>query len=564
MNYVATALRHDPSRTALVFEGEDGTNRRLTYGELAGEVRRFAAGLRALGVRLGDRVGIFLPMIPECAIATLAVSAIGAVYTPIFSGYAAEAIAGRLRDCEASVLITADGFHRRGQVVQMKETADAAADRAGIRTVIVARRLGCEVRMRARDRWWDDVVAGGSGADDTLADVSPEDPYMIIYTSGTTGRPKGAVHVHGGFPVKAAQDLAHCFDLQPGDLMWWFTDLGWMMGPWLIGGGLILGASILLYDGAPDFPDPGRVWSIVERHRVTHLGISPTAIRGLMRAGEEPVRAHDRSSLLVLGSTGEPWNPEPWWWYFGVAGEGRPPLVNYSGGTEVSGGLLGCTTWTPIKPTSFSGPVPGIAVDVVDERGDSVRGEVGELVVRQPWPGMTRGFWRAPDHYLASYWRRFPDVWVHGDWARIDADGFWYIDGRSDDTLKVAGKRVGPAEVESAATAHPAVLEAAAIGVPHEIKGEAVIVFAVLRPGCEASDALEREIADRVMELLGRPLRPDAVRFVAELPKTRNAKVLRRVIRGAYLGKADLGDLSALENPAAVELIRELVAAKAS
>src|SRR5213082_345927 len=541
MNYVAAALRHDPSRTALVFEGEDGTTRRLTYGELAAEVRRFAAGLRALGV-----------------------SAIGAVYTPIFSGYAAEAIAGRLRDCEASVLITADGFRRRGEVLQMKETADAAADRAGIPTVIVARRLGCEVRMRARDRWWEDVVAGGYGADDTFADVSAEDPYMIIYTSGTTGRPKGAVHVHGGFPVKAAQDLAHCFDLQPDDLMWWFTDLGWMMGPWLIAGGLILGASILLYDGAPDFPDPGRVWSIVERHRVTHLGISPTAIRGLMRAGEEPVRAHDRSSLVVLGSTGEPWNPEPWWWYFGVAGEGRAPLVNYSGGTEVSGGLLGCTTWTPIKPTSFSSPVPGIAVDVVDERGDSVRGEVGELAVRKPWPGMTRGFWRAPEHYLASYWLRFPDVWVHGDWARTDGDGFWYIDGRSDDTLKVAGKRVGPAEVESAATGHPAVLEAAAIGVPHEIKGEAVIVFAVLRPGCEASDALEREIADKVMELLGRPLRPDAVRFVAELPKTRNAKVLRRVIRGAYLGKADLGDLSALENPAAVELIRELVAAKAS
>src|SRR2546430_1816897 len=367
MNYVATALRHEPSRIALVFEGEDGTTRRLTYGELAAEVRRFAAGLRALGVRPGDRVGIFLPMIPECAIATLAVSAIGAVYTPIFSGYAAEAIAGRLRDCEASVLITADGFRRRGQVLQMKETADAAADRAGIRTVIVARRLGCKVRMGARDRWWEEVVAGGSGADDTFADVSAEDPYMIIYTSGTTGRPKGAVHVHGGFPVKAAQDLAHCFDLQPGDLMWWFTDLGWMMGPWLIGGGLILGAAILLSNVAPEFPGPGR------------------------------------------------------------------------------------------------------GVDVVDERGDSVRGEVGELVVRQPWPGMTRGFWRAPDHYLASYWRRFPDVWVHGDWARIDADGFWYIDGRSDDTLKVAGKRVGPAELESAATGHPAVLAAAAIGVPHEL-----------------------------------------------------------------------------------------------
>jgi len=559
LNYVATALRHDPARTAIVFEGEEGVARRLTYGELAQAVHAFAAGLRALGVRPGDRVGIFMPLTPECAIATLAVSAVGAIYTPIFSGYAAEAVAGRLRDCEASVLITADGYYRRGQMVTMKETADAAADGApGVRTVIVAPRLGRELRRRPRDVWWDEVVARGNGADDTLADTAAEDPYMIIYTSGTTGRPKGAVHVHGGFPVKAAQDLAHCFDLQPGDLLWWLTDLGWMMGPWVIAGGLMLGASILLYDGAPHFPDAARVWSIVERHRVTHLGISPTAIRGLMRWGEAPVRAHDRASLFVLGSTGEPWNPEPWWWYFRVVGGERAPLVNYSGGTEVSGGLVGCTTWTPIVPTSFSGPVPGIAADVVDERGTALRGAVGELAVRRPWPGMTRGFWRDPEQYLAAYWRRIPDVWVHGDWARIDAAGYWYIEGRSDDTLKVAGKRVGPAEVESAATAHPAVLEAAAIGVPHDLKGEAIVVFTVLRPERGPSEALEREIADQIAQSLGRPLRPEAVLFVPDLPKTRNAKILRRVIRGAYLGKSDLGDLSSLENPAAVEAIRAL------
>jgi acetyl-CoA synthetase len=526
-------------------------------------VHGFAAGLRATGVRPGDRVGIFLPLTPECAIATLAVSAVGAIYTPIFSGYAAEAVAGRLRDCEASVLVTADGFYRRGQVIPMKETADAAVDGApGVRTVIVQPRLGRDVRLRARDVWWDDVVARGSGADATLADTGAEDPYMIIYTSGTTGRPKGAVHVHGGFPLKAAQDLAHCFDLQPGDLLWWFTDLGWMMGPWLIAGGLILGATIVLYDGAPDFPDAGRVWSIVERHRVTHLGLSPTAIRGLMRSGDAPVRAHDRSSLFVLGSTGEPWNPAPWWWYFRVVGEERAPLVNLSGGTEASGGIVGCTTWTPIAPTSFSGPVPGIAADVVDDRGAAVRGAVGELAIRRPWPGMTRGFWGDPEKYLATYWQRVPDVWVHGDWARIDDDGFWYIEGRSDDTLKVAGKRVGPAEVESAATAHAAVLEAAAVGVPHEQKGEVIVVFAVLRPGREPSEVLAKEIADKVAQVLGRPLRPEAVRFVPELPKTRNAKILRRVIRGAYLGKADLGDLSALENPAAVEAIRALAPVK--
>lgn len=557
MNFVASALRHDPARTAIIFEGEEGTTRRLTYGELAAAVRRCAAGLRGLGVKPGDRVGIFLPLTPECAIATLAVAAIGAIYTPIFSGYASDAIAGRLRDCDASVLITADGFLRRGQVIQMKETADAAVDAAPtVRTVIVVPRLGRDVRLRDREVTWDLMMA--QGTDESLADTSPEDPYMLIYTSGTTGRPKGAVHVHGGFPVKAAQDLAHVFDLQSGDLLWWFTDIGWMMGPWLIAGGLINGATILLYDGAPDFPDAGRVWSIVERQRVTHLGISPTAIRGLMRAGEEPVRKHDRSSLFVLGSTGEPWNPEPWSWYFGVVGGKRVPLINYSGGTECSGGILGCTTWTSIKPTAFACPVPGIAADVADAQGGSLRGAVGELVIRKPWPGMTRGFWRDPEKYLATYWKRFPDVWVHGDWARIDEEGFWYIEGRSDDTLKVAGKRIGPAEVESAATAHAAVLEAAAIGVPHEIKGEAIIVFVVLRPGHAPSDALEHQIADTIARSLGRPLRPDAVRCVTDLPKTRNAKILRRVIRGAYLGQADLGDLSALENPAAVERIREV------
>jgi len=562
MNFVESALRHDPSRIAIIFEGEEGVTQRLTYGELAAAVRRCAAGLRALGVKPGDRVGIFLPLTPECAIATLAVAAIGAIYTPIFSGYASDAIAGRLRDCEASVLITADGFRRRGQLIQMKETADAAVDAAPcVRTVIVARRLGREVRLREREVTWDFVMSSGADGDESFADTSPEDPYMIIYTSGTTGRPKGAVHVHGGFPVKAAQDQAHVFDLQTGDVLWWFTDIGWMMGPWLIAGGLINGATILLYDGAPDFPDAGRVWSIVERHRVTHLGISPTAIRGLMRSGDEPVKKHDRSSLLVLGSTGEPWNPEPWWWYFRAADE-RAPLINYSGGTECSGGILGCTTWTPLKPTAFACPVPGIAADVVDAQGRSIRNQVGELVIRQPWPGMTRGFWRDPEKYLATYWSRFPDVWIHGDWARIDDDGFWYIEGRSDDTLKVAGKRVGPAEVESAATSHSAVLEAAAIGVPHALKGEAIVVFVVLRTGQKGGDGVGREIADAIVDQLGRPLRPETIQFVNDLPKTRNAKILRRVIRAAYLGHDDLGDLTALENPAAVVEIRQLAAAK--
>jgi acetyl-CoA synthetase len=564
MNYVATALRPrlGPDRVAVIAEGEEGKVRRISYGQLARDVGVFAAGLRAIGVAQGDRVAVFMPMTYECVVAVLAVGALGGIFIPVFSGYGADAIAGRLRDCEASLMITSDGFYRRGQVVPMKQIADAAAEMApSVKQIVVSERVGSAYERRPRDVAWSEVVAKGH---DPIApvDTSAEDAFMVIYTSGTTGKPKGAVHVHGGFPVKAAQDLAHCFDLQDGDVILWMTDIGWMMGPWLIAGGLMLGATIVVYDGTPDFPDASRVWSMVERHKITHLGISPTAIRGLMRAGEDPVKKHDRSSLFVLGSTGEPWNPDPWWWYFRNAGESRCPIINYSGGTEIAGGIVGCTTWTPIQPGSFVGPVPGMDADVVDDQGRSVRGAVGELVIRKPWPGMTRGFWKDgtgdDSRYIQTYWSRLPNTWVHGDWARIDDEGYWYIEGRSDDTLKVAGKRVGPAEVESAAVAHPAVSEAAAVGVPHELKGEAIVVFCVLRPGREPSDALANEVKDKVAELLGKPLRPEAVRFVAQLPKTRNAKILRRVIRGAYLGKTDLGDLSSLENPAAVDDIRAL------
>ncbi|HEY5628300.1 MAG TPA: AMP-binding protein, partial [Candidatus Limnocylindrales bacterium] len=343
----------------------------------------------------------------------------------------------------------------------------------------------------------------------------------------------------------------------PGDTLFWYTDLGWMMGPWAISGALLLGARLVIYEGAPDYPGTDRMWAIVERHRVTHLGISPTLVRALMAHGEEPVRGHDLRSLRVLGSTGEPWNPEPWWWYFREIGGGRCPVINYSGGTEVSGGIVACNVLTPIKPTSFSGPAVGMAADVVAPDGTPVRGAYGELAIRAPWAGMTRGFWHDRDRYLASYWARLPGIWLHGDWAEIDADGYWYIHGRSDDTLKVAGKRVGPAEVESAASVHKAVIEAAAIGVPDPLKGEVIVVLCVLRPGVTPDPGLLREIADGVTFSLGKTLKPERVEVVSALPKTRSGKVMRRVARSAWLG-LDPGDLSSLENPAIVGEIGRL------
>ena len=542
-------------KPAVVWEGEEGATRTLTYAELRAQCDRVANGLRARGVGKGDRVAVYLPMLPETVVAQLAVAKLGAVFVPIFSGYGAPAVAARLTDCDATVLITADGAYRRGKEVDMKRGADeAVAVAPAVRHVVVVRRTGADVPWtEGRDLWWHELTAPAS-PDFATERTAPEDPYMLIYTSGTTGRPKGAAHVHGGFPVKGAQDLAHCFDVGPDDVLHWYTDIGWMMGPWAIGGTLMLGATLALYDGTPDYPDAGRLWSLVERHKISVLGIAPTAVRSLKAHGDEPVRAHDLSSLRVLGSSGEAWDPESWRWFFDVVGGRRCPVINYSGGTEISGGIVGCTTMTPLKPACFAGPVPGMDADVVDDEGHPVRGQVGELVIKGPWPGMTRGFWRDPDRYIETYWSRLPGVWVHGDWAEIDGDGFWYIRGRSDDTIKVAGKRVGPAEVESAALAHPAVVAAAAVGVPHEIKGEMVVVFVVAAAGVEDSEGLRADVVAAITQSLGKALKPERVHVVRDLPKTRNGKILRRVIRARYLDKP-LGDLSSLENPAAVDEI---------
>lgn len=560
MNYVTSAVdRHLATRRdsiALRWEGDDGARRNLTFGELAEEINRACNALKALGVKQGDRVGIFLPMIPETAIAKLACGKMGAIIVPIFSGFGADAAANRLRDAGATHLITADGFLRRGRQVALLEAAlEAAQEAGGMQSITVVPRLGTlPESLPDNVHNWNEITAAASN-DFTAADTAANDPYMLIYTSGTTGRPKGAVHTHAGFPLKAAMDIAFCFDLHQDDTLFWLTDLGWMMGPWAISGTLIAGGSVMLFEGTPDFPQPDRLWQLVEDHEVNIIGISPTAIRALMPRGDDWADRHDMPSLRAIGSTGEPWNPEPWKWTLEHVGKSRCPIVNYSGGTEIGGGILISSTIHPERACSFSGPTPGTAADVVDPQGNPVRGVVGELVIRQPWVGMTRGFWQDNERYLDSYWSKIPGLWVHGDWAMIDDDGFWYILGRSDDTLNIAGKRVGPAEVESAAVSHPLVREAAAIGVPHSVKGEAIVVFIILSG--EADSDVEAEILETVARHLGRPLKPERAHIVSDLPRTRNAKIMRRVIRAAYLGEAP-GDLTALENPDAVSEIAHI------
>jgi acetyl-CoA synthetase len=545
------------SRRAAVWQAEDGERAEFTYAELSREVTVLAEGLRDLGVGPGDAVATFLPMSPRVAIASHACAHLGAIQVPIFSGFAAPAVAARLVDSEAKVVITADSSLRRGKHVAMKAIVDeAAGDAEHLEHVVVWRRLGEETPMGGRDVFWDDLVSAMPGTLEPLA-VESEHPYLLTYTSGTTGRPKGVVHVHGGFLVSIAREAAYQADLQPDDVLHFSTDMGWIMGPWTVVGGGAMGCTIVYAEGAPDWP-PDRLWRLVESERVSVLGLSPTLVRALIPHGDPE---GDLSSLRIFVTTGEPWNPDPYMWLHERVGDGRVPIINISGGTEVGACFLSPSVAIPIKPCSLGGPALGMAVDVVDAEGQPLRGEVGELVCRKPSPGMTRGFWRDPERYLDTYWRRFPGVWVHGDWASIDEDGYWFLHGRSDDTLNIAGKRIGPAELESAAVAHPAVAEAAAVGVPHDVKGEVAWVFCALVPGEEPSEELAAALSDAIARELGKAFRPDRVAFVPALPKTRSAKIVRRAVRAKALG-TDPGDLSSLENPEALEEIARAAASR--
>lgn len=527
-----------PDEEALVWQSEDGLRTALSWAEASRQAVQLAEALVELGVGAGDRVAIFMPMCPAVAVASHACAHVGAVQVPIFSGFAAPAIASRLEDSQAKVVLGADWSLRRGKRMEMRETlAEAGA-------------AGHVLEWSRESGEWPELVTRQPG---TLAplEVDSEAPYLLAYTSGTTGRPKGALHVQGGFLVSIAREVAYQTDVRVGDRIHFATDMGWIMGPWTVVGGGAAGATIVFAEGAPDWPDD-RLWRLIESERVTMLGLSPTLVRALIPRGKPTA---DMSSLQAICTTGEPWNPDPYRWLFEHVGGSRTPIVNVSGGTEVGACFLTTVLTEPVKPVALGFPALGIDVDVVDAAGKPLRGEVGELVCRRPWPGMTRGVWGDDERYLATYWRRFPGLWAHGDWASIDADGYWFLHGRSDDTLNIAGKRIGPAELESAAIGSGVVAEAAAIGVPHEVKGEVAWLFCVPTPGVEPDEAL---VAAAVVAALGKAFAPERIVWVGALPKTRSAKIVRRAVRACALDK-DPGDVSSLENPEALDEIAKAV-----
>jgi acetyl-CoA synthetase len=560
MNIVYNALdRHmatgHKNKVAYIWEGEDGEVKKLTYRDLYNEVNRFANGLKSLGVGRGDRVAIYLPMIPELPMAMLACAKVGAIHSVVFSGFSAKALRDRINDCKAKVLITVDGFYRKGSVITAKESADEALlDAPTIKNMVVVNRMNREdvAMLEDRDIYWDELIEGESKHAKT-EEMDAEDILYILYTSGTTGKPKGIVHIHGGYAVGIYGTLKYVFDLKDEDIWWCAADVGWVTGhSYIVYAPLMLGVSSFMYEGAPAFPHGNRWWEMIERHGITVLYTAPTAIRAHMRLGDEWPKKNNLNGLRLLGSVGEPINPEAWMWYYNLIGNERCQIMDTWWQTETGMFMISPLPITPLKPGSATRPLPGIVADIYNEDGESVTNKGGYLVIKKPWPAMLRTLYGDPERYNSVYWSRFPGVYLAGDVARKDEDGYFWIQGRSDDVVNVSGHRIGTAEIESSLVSHQAVAEAAAVGIPHELKGESVRVYVILKKGVAPSAELKNALRKWVREEIGPIAVPDEINFVEDLPKTRSGKIMRRVIKAKARGEP-VGDISTLANPEAVE-----------
>ena len=549
------------NKAAIIWEGEPGETRTLTYQELLREVGRFANVLKALGVHKGDRVGIYMPMIPEAAVAMLACARIGATHTVVFGGFSSEAVRDRMNDAEAKVIITADGGYRRGQVVPLKVNVDGALKGAKtVQHVVVVRRTGAPVPFQAgRDHWWHELMASASPVC-PAEPLDAEHPLFILYTSGTTGKPKGVVHTTGGYLLQTALTTKYVFDIKDEDTYFCTADIGWVTGhSYVVYGPLANGATTLMYEGAPNHPEPDRLWDIVEKHRVNIFYTAPTAIRAFVRWGEQWPRKHDLSSLRLLGTVGEPINPEAWMWYRAVIGGGRCPIVDTWWQTETGAIMITPLPGAiPTKPGSGTLPFFGVDADVVDKDGKSVApGGGGYLVIKRPWPSMLRTVYKDPDRYVEQYWKKFPGIYFTGDGARRDADGYFWIMGRVDDVINVAGHRLGTMEVESALVSHAKVAEAAVVGRPDELKGQALVAFVTPKGGLKADEVLRAELKEHVVKEIGSIARPEEIRFTDALPKTRSGKIMRRLLRDIAAGKETVGDTTTLEDFSVLAKLRE-------
>ncbi len=549
------------NKAAIIWEGEPGDQRVLTYQMLHREVCRFAAALKRLGVRSGDRVALYMPMIPELAIAMLACARVGATHSVVFGGFSAEALRDRINDAEAKLVITADGGWRRGAVVPLKAAVDAAvAETPCVERVVVVKRTGSEITMQGgRDLWWDDAVAGVP-AECAAEPLDAEHPLFILYTSGTTGKPKGVVHTTGGYLAQVYVTAKWVFDLRDTDTYWCTADIGWVTGhSYVVYGLLANGATTVMYEGAPNQPQPDRFWDMIERHRITILYTAPTAIRTFTRWGDEWPAKHDLSSLRLLGTVGEPINPEAWMWYHKMIGGGRCPIVDTWWQTETGGILITPLPGaTPTKPGSATRPFPGIVPDVVTREGKPVGpNEGGYLVIKQPWPGMLRTIFRDPERYRQQYWSQIPGMYFTGDGARRDQDGYFWVMGRIDDVVNVSGHRLGTMEIESALVSHSFVAEAAVVGRPDPVKGQAVAAFVTLAAGIPPSDTLKHELREHVAREIGAFAKPDDIRFAESLPKTRSGKIMRRLLRDLAAGKESVGDTTTLEDLSVLAKLRE-------